>query len=174
MIKNYKQLLKKINTIILDVDGVLTNGSVLIASNGDQLRTMYVKDGYAMQLAARKGYRIVIISGGKSDVIEARFNYLGIKDVFLSVNNKIECFNKYVQQHQLDFSEILFMGDDIPDYEVMKEVAVACCPSDAVEEIKLICHYISPFAGGKGCVRDIIEQVMKVQGKWFDKDAFEW
>jgi len=174
MIKNYKQLLKKISTIILDVDGVLTDGSVLIASNGDQLRTMHVKDGYAIQLAAKKGYRIVILSGGRSDVVEGRFNYLGVKDVFLGVNNKLECFNNYIKQHQLDMSEILFMGDDIPDYEVMKKVAVACCPSDAAEEIKLICHYISPLAGGKGCVRDIVEQIMKVQGKWFDKEAFKW
>jgi len=174
MIKNYKQLLGKIKNIILDVDGVLTDGSFIIAADGEQLRVMNVKDGYAMHLAVKKGYRIIILSGGRSEVLEARFNYLGVREVFLGVNNKYEHFTNYIKTNNLDVSEILYMGDDIPDYLVMKDVAVACCPADASEEIKSICHYISPFGGGKGCVRDIIEQVMKVQGHWFDNDSYNW
>ncbi|OPZ96657.1 MAG: 3-deoxy-D-manno-octulosonate 8-phosphate phosphatase KdsC [Bacteroidetes bacterium ADurb.Bin408] len=174
MIKNYKQLLKKITTIILDVDGVLTDGSVLIAQNGEQLRTMHVKDGYALQLAVKKGYRVVIMSGGRSDVLEGRFNYLGIKEVYLGLTNKLELFENYIKNNHLQSSEILYIGDDIPDYEIMNRVGVACCPADAVEEIKKICHYISPFTGGTGCVRDVLEQIMKVQAKWFDSEAFSW
>ncbi len=174
MIKNYKQLLKKISIIFIDVDGVLTDGSVIIDANGEQLRTMNVKDGYALQLASRKGYRIVILSGGRAEVLRERFKYLGVDDVFLGVNDKIECFNNFITENNINISSVLYMGDDIPDYEVMKRVAVASCPSDAAEEIKSICHYISPFSGGKGCVRDILEQILKVQGKWFDKDAFKW
>jgi len=174
MIKNYKQLLKKISTVFLDMDGVLTDGSVIIDANGEQLRTMNVKDGYALQLASRKAYRIVILSGGRAEVLRERFKYLGIDDVFLGVNNKLECFDNFIKENKIKKSSVLYMGDDIPDYKVMKQVAVATCPSDAAEEIKSICHYISPFLGGKGCVRDIIEQIMKVQGKWFDEDAFKW
>lgn len=173
-IKNYKQLLKHITTIMLDVDGVLTDGSVLIAANGEQLRNMHVKDGYILQLAVKKGYRIVIMSGGRSEVLEGRFNYLGIHDVHLGLTNKLEAFNAYKAKHGLSTDEILYLGDDIPDYEVMSRVVLPCCPADAAEEIKKISLYISPFAGGKGCVRDILEQVMKVQGKWFDGDAFNW
>jgi len=171
---NYKQHLKKISTIFLDVDGVLTDGSVLIDNNNEQLRTMHVKDGYALHLASKKGYRIVILSGGRSQVLEARFNYLGVKEVFLGVNDKHEFFKKYIKDNKIKTSEILYMGDDIPDYKVMKEVAVACCPLDAAEEIKAICHYVSSIKGGRGCVREIIEQVLKVQGNWFDNDAFNW
>jgi len=173
-IRNYKQLLKNITTFFLDIDGVLTDGSVIIAADGEQLRTMNVKDGYVLQLAVKNGYRVVIISGGRSKQMPSRFEYLGIKDVFLGVDNKIECFNDYLKKHNIDKSQTLYMGDDIPDYEVMKEVAVACCPADAAEEIKSIAHYISPISGGKGCVRDIIEQVMKVQDKWFGNNAFHW
>lgn len=174
MIKNYKELLKNIKTIILDVDGVLTDGSVIIASNGEQLRTMHVKDGYALHMASKKKYRIIILSGGRSEVLEARFNYLGIKEVFLGVNDKYGFFSDYIKKNKIKLSEILYMGDDIPDYKVMKKVALACCPADAAEEIKSICQYISPIAGGKGCVRDIIEQIMKVQNNWFDNDAYNW
>ena len=173
-IKNYKQLLGKIKTLIFDVDGVLTNGFFQIASDGEQLRTMYVKDGYALQLAVKKGYRVAILSGGRSNVLTERFKYLGVTDVFLAVNNKMDCFSKYVQDNNLDKSEILYMGDDIPDYKVMSNVSVPCCPADAAEEIKSLSLYISPYDGGRGCVRDIIEQVMKVHGKWFDDEAHHW
>lgn len=174
MIKNYKQLLKKITTVILDVDGVLTDGSVLIAQNGEQLRTMHVKDGYALQLAVKKGLRVVIMSGGRSEVLEGRFNYLGVTEVYLGLTHKLAVFETYVKDKNLTADEILYIGDDIPDYEIMSRVGVACCPADAAEEIKKICHYISPFTGGSGCVRDVLEQIMKVQDKWFDSEAFHW
>ncbi|MDD3876678.1 MAG: HAD-IIIA family hydrolase [Bacteroidales bacterium] len=173
-IKNYKQLLKNITSIFLDMDGVLTDGTVIIDSDGEQLRNMHVKDGYALQLAVKKGYNIVIISGGRSKVMAKRFEYLGVKDVFLGVTNKLSCFHDYIKKHQITPKETLYMGDDIPDYEVMKNAGVACCPSDAAEEIKTISHYISHLSGGKGCVRDILEQVMKVHGKWLDSEAFHW
>jgi len=171
---NYKKLLSKVNTFIFDVDGVLTNGIVLLLPGGEPLRTMNVKDGYALQLAVKKGYRIAIISGGRGDVLTARFNGLGITDVFLGVDNKLKVFHDYIQKHQLNTEEILYMGDDIPDYQVMREVGVATCPADAAEEIKSAAHYISSAKGGKGCVRDIVEQVLKLQKAWFDDDGFHW
>ncbi len=171
---NYKNLLKNISTFVFDYDGVLTNGIVLLTQDGEQLRTANVKDGYALQLAVKKGYRIVVISGGKSESMKKRFDGLGIDDVFLGVENKRKLFEEYVTEHQIEASEILFMGDDIPDYELMTLAGVPTCPADAVEEIKRVAVYISHCKGGEGCVRDVIEQTLKVQEKWFDKDAFHW
>ena len=171
---NYKQLLHKITTFVFDVDGVLTDGNVILAESGEQLRTMNVKDGYALQLAVKKGYRIVIISGGKSNAVYKRFEYLGVKDIFLGIDNKLKVFNEFISNNKIELNEVLYMGDDIPDYEIMKEVGVATCPLNSAEEIKSISMYISNFKGGEGCVRDILEQVMKVQGKWLNSDAFHW
>lgn len=171
---NYKEKLLKVNTFIFDYDGVLTNGTVILTSSGDALRSANVKDGYAMQLAVKKNYRIAIISGGYSESIKHRFDSLNIKDVFLGVDKKIDVYRKYLETHNLTNENILFMGDDIPDYEIMQEAGVPTCPSDAVEEIKRSATYISHQAGGQGCVRDIIEQVLKVQGKWMNDDAYHW
>ncbi|MBU0488690.1 MAG: HAD-IIIA family hydrolase [Bacteroidetes bacterium] len=171
--RNFRQLLPSITTMIFDCDGVLTNGTIIITQT-DQLRTMHVRDGYAMQYAIKKGYRIVILSGGRSESIRERLETLGIRDVFLGIERKIETFKDFVKQNDLSTDEILYMGDDIPDYEVMKQCGVACCPADAAEEIKSISHYISPVVGGKGCVRDIIEQVMKIRGDWMNDEAFSW
>lgn len=171
---NYRKTLNKINTFIFDIDGVLTDGNVLVASDGEQLRTMNVRDGYALQLAVKKGYNIIIISGGKSEIMKQRFLGLGITSVYLGVVNKLDIYNNYVNQNNIKEEHILYMGDDIPDYEVMSVVGFPACPVDAAEEIKSIAKYISPFKGGHGCARDIIEQVMKIQGKWFDKDSFHW
>jgi 3-deoxy-D-manno-octulosonate 8-phosphate phosphatase (KDO 8-P phosphatase) len=171
---NYKALLKHITTFIFDYDGVLTNGTVIINLDGELLRTANVKDGYALKHAVDMGYRIVIISGGRSDSVRLRFKPLGITDVFLFVSNKIEKYHEYIAENNLKPEEILYMGDDIPDYPVMAEVGVAACPADAAEEIKKISKYISPIKGGEGCARDVIEQVMKVQGKWFTDKAFTW
>lgn len=169
---NYKSLLKHITTFIFDYDGVLTNGTVIINLEGELLRTANVKDGYALKHAAEMGYRIVIISGGRSDSVRLRFKPLGITDVFLFVSNKLEKYHEYIAENKLKPEEILYMGDDIPDYPVMAEVGVPSCPADAAEEIKKISRYISPLKGGEGCARDVIEQVMKVQGKWFTDKAF--
>ncbi len=171
---NYKQLLKDVDTFIFDVDGVMTTGIVLLSPGGEMLRNMNVKDGYALQLAVRKEYRIIIITGGSCETVRARFNLLGIQDVFLGVGNKLKLFHQLVEERKLDPARILYMGDDIPDYKVMLEVGVPACPADAVEEVKAISKYISPFEGGKACVRDVLEQVMRIQDKWFDDDGFQW
>lgn len=164
----------KVNTFIFDYDGVLSDGSVILTSDGDALRTANVKDGYAMQLAVKKNYRIVIISGGYSESMKRRFESLKIEDVFLGVDKKIDIYNQYLKTHNLENENVLFMGDDIPDYEIMLAAGVPTCPADAVEEIKRLATYISHQAGGQGCVRDIIEQVLKVQGKWMNDDAYHW
>lgn len=171
---NYKELLKHIETFIFDYDGVLTSGTILIASDGQMLRTAHVRDGYVLQLAKKLGYRIVIISGGTFDGVKVRFNALGIKDVHLGVSDKFSFFKEYISQHNIDPKSILYMGDDIPDLETMRHVGVATCPADAVEEVKAISHYISDKDGGECCVRDVVEQVLKLQGKWMNKDAFIW
>lgn len=171
---NYKDKLHKITTFIFDYDGVLTDGTVYPTADGDMMRAANVKDGYALQLAVKKGYRIAIISGGKSASMEQRMKALKVDDVFLAVSNKKEVYEKYVADHHLKYEEILYMGDDIPDYELLQLVGVSCCPSDAAEEILETVDYISHKPGGKGAVRDILRQVMKLQGKWFDKDALHW
>jgi 3-deoxy-D-manno-octulosonate 8-phosphate phosphatase (KDO 8-P phosphatase) len=171
---NYKEKLLKVNTFIFDYDGVLSDGSVILTSDGDALRTANVKDGYAMQLAIKKNYRIAIISGGFSESMKRRFETLNIEDVFLGVDKKIEIYDQYLITHNLKNENILFMGDDIPDYEIMLKAGVPTCPADAVEEIKRVATYISHQSGGHGCARDIIEQVLKVQGKWMNDDAYHW
>ena len=171
---NYKKKLEKVRTFIFDVDGVMTDGIVVLSMEGEMLRSMNVKDGYAIQLAARKGYRIAIISGGNSEAVRLRFDLLGVKDIFLGVGHKIRVFEEFVAKNNIDPDTILYMGDDIPDYQVMQRVGVAACPSDAVEEIREISAYISSFRGGHGCVRDVIEQVLKLHGVWFDDDGFHW
>jgi len=172
---NYKEKLKHITTFIFDYDGVLTDGKVILLNDGEGLRTANVKDGYAMQYAIKKGYRIVVISGGRSQAITKRFEALDVHDVFMGISNKEEVFDEYVKKNKLKKEEILFMGDDIPDYHLMCKSGVAMCPVNAAEEIKAIAVYISNLNGGEGCARDVIEQVLKLQGKWFDKDhAFYW
>ena len=171
---NYKELLTRVDTFIFDYDGVFTNGTVFLMNEGGPLRTANVKDGYALRLANKKDYRIVIISGGRSQSVTNRFELLQIKTVFLGVDNKYERFHKYISENDIKPENVLYMGDDIPDYRIMKEVGVATCPADAAEEIKEISHYISDYKGGEGCVRDVIEQVLKVQGKWMNNDAFHW
>ena len=171
---NYKELLAPIKTFIFDYDGVLTDGSVLILPDGEAVRGGNVKDGYAIQHAIKKGYRIVVISGGKSESMFRRLEMLQVKDAYLGVVNKLDVFKKFIADNKLNPAEVIYMGDDIPDYEVMLEVGLPCCPEDAAEEIKSIAKYISHFKGGKGCVRDIIEQVLNVQGKWMNDDAYHW
>ena len=171
---NYKALLTKVNTFIFDYDGVMTDGKLMLQQDGQPLRSANVKDGYVLQLAIRLGFRVVIISGGISKSVENRFEALKIKDVFLGVSNKLEVFEKFVADNNLNAENIVYMGDDIPDFKVMKRVGVPVCPADAVVEIKDISIYISDKTGGHGCVRDIIEQVLKVQGKWMTEEAFSW
>lgn len=163
---NVLEKFKTIKTFVFDVDGVLTDGSLLVLDDGQQARTMNIKDGYALQLAVKKGYRVVVISGGTSDAVKMRLEKLGVKDCFLKVDNKKEKLIEYVATYGLKWEEILFMGDDIPDYTSMQLTGLPCCPADAAQEIKQVSHYISPIAGGKGCARDVIEKVLKLNGHW--------
>jgi len=157
---------KPIKTFVFDVDGVLTDGTLLVLNDGQMARRMNIKDGYALQLAVKKGYRVLVISGGTSDAVKQRLDKLGVTENFLQVENKKEKLTEYVAQHGLKWEEILFMGDDIPDYSAMQLVGLACCPADAATEIKQVSQYISPFEGGKGCARDVIEKVLKLNGHW--------
>lgn len=172
--KSYKELLPQITTLIFDVDGVFTDGTVEILPDAQLIRRLNVKDSYAVQYAIKKGLSIAIITGGNSIAIRDVLQGLGIQHVFMSSRNKAEVFHSFLDEHGIDEKEVLYMGDDIPDYEVMSRSAIAACPADASPEIKKISQYVSQRKGGDGCVRDIIEQTLKVQGKWFDQDAFEW
>ncbi|WP_299229576.1 HAD family hydrolase [uncultured Psychroserpens sp.] len=164
--KSYKTCLKHITTFVFDVDGVLTDGTVTIMTNGEMLRRMNIKDGYALKTAIDAGFKVCIISGGSNLGVQKRLEGLGITDIYLGAHNKIEQFNEYLNTHNLKRENVLYMGDDIPDIPVMKEVGLPTCPQDAVMEIKAISKYISHKNGGKGAVRDVIEQVMKMHDKW--------
>ena len=163
---NYKALLPKITTFIFDVDGVLTNGKVLITSQGEMYREMDTKDGYALKCALVQGYRVCIISGGTNEGVRNRLKALGIYDIYLGAHHKQEPFQDLMDSYDLKPEEILYMGDDVPDIVVMEQVAVAACPNDAVSDVKEIANYVSHKKGGEGCVREIIEQTLRVQGKW--------
>ena len=160
--------LQGIRLFVLDVDGVLTDGSLLLMDNGEMARRMNIKDGYALQLAVKKGYDILVISGGTSGAVKLRLEKLGLKNIHLQISNKKELLVKYVTERKYTWPEVLYMGDDIPDVMPMQMAGVACAPADAVPEVKSIAHYISPLTGGNGCVRDVIEKVMKLNGDWND------
>jgi 3-deoxy-D-manno-octulosonate 8-phosphate phosphatase (KDO 8-P phosphatase) len=164
---NYKVKLSKIKAFAFDVDGVFTDGTVLATETGDLLRSHNAKDGYAVRMAVLSGYPVAIITGGASESITKRFSLVGVKDIYLKSLNKIPDFLDFCNKNNLDPSDVLFMGDDIPDAEILKCCGLATCPSDAVNEIKDICEYISLYPGGRGCVRDVIEQTLKIQGKWY-------
>lgn len=166
MSKSYKEIMNDITTFIFDVDGVLTDGSVFVTNEGEMLRTMNIRDGYAMKAAVESGYKVCIISGGSNEGVRVRLRNLGITDIYLGTPNKVETFDEYTNLYQIKPENVLYMGDDIPDYHVMKLVGLPTCPQDASPEIKTISGYISHKHGGKGAVRDVIEQVMKTQGKW--------
>lgn len=166
MATSYKQLMNTIDTFIFDVDGVLTNGMITITTDGQMYRNMNIKDGYALRSAINAGYNICIISGGTNEGVRKRLEGLGITDIHLGAHQKIIQFEAYCQEKNIDPKNVLYMGDDIPDYPVMEQVGLAACPQDAAPEIKDVSEYISPITGGNGCVRDVIEQVMRVQGKW--------
>jgi len=164
--KSYKELLTDITTFIFDVDGVLTDGTITVTTDGEMLRTMNIKDGFALKTAIDVGYNMCIISGGSNEGVRKRLAGLGIKDIYLGAHNKIEQLDAYLNKNNIKKSQVLYMGDDIPDYPVMILAGLPCCPQDAVPEIKAISKYISHKNGGKGAVRDVIEQVLKVHGKW--------
>jgi 3-deoxy-D-manno-octulosonate 8-phosphate phosphatase (KDO 8-P phosphatase) len=164
--KNYKQLLPNIKTFIFDVDGVLTDGKILIHSDGELLRSFDTKDGYAIKCALLKGFKIAIITGGRNEAVRERFKELGVFDIYLGAHHKLDAYQDLMDNYDLKAEEILYIGDDIPDIPVMEKVGLGCCPSDAVPDVKARADYISHKKGGKGCVRELIEQVLRVQGKW--------
>ncbi len=165
---NLLESFKSITTLVFDLDGVLTDGTLLVLPDGVMARRMNIKDGYALQLAVKKGYNVVVISGGNSVEVHDRLLALGVDAVFMRVKDKVATLKEYILAHNISMQEVLFMGDDIPDLEVMQLVGLACCPSDAVAEIKEVCKYISPIKGGFGCGREVIEKVLKSRGDWSD------
>lgn len=167
MSKHFKEIMNDITTFIFDVDGVLTDGSVHVTQDGNLLRTMNIRDGYAIKAAVEHGYNVCIISGGSNEGVRIRLKNLGVKEIHLGAPDKVETLHTFLNTHNISPENVLYMGDDIPDYHVMQKVALPVCPQDSAPEIKRISKYISHANGGKGAARDVIEQVMKTQKKWF-------
>lgn len=168
---NVLQLFKDVTAFAFDMDGVLTDGSLFVLPNGIWARRMNVKDGYALQLAVKKGYKIVIFSGSNSDEVKDRLTKLGVQDVFMNIKDKDAAIADYMVRNSLKPLQVLSMGDDIPDLEMLQATGLPCCPADAVNEIKQVSKYISPLKGGEGCVRDVIEKVLKLRGDWNNDTA---
>ncbi len=171
--KTYKERLGTLRTFIFDVDGVFTDNRIILYADVDPVRTFYTRDAYAVQHAIKEGLRIIIISGGKSPGVQQSLQRLGIKEIYMATSNKLELFERLVAEG-LDPATAAYMGDDIPDMRVMQRVAFPCTPSDGAEEIKAVSAYISRFPGGGGCVRDLLEQTLKVQGLWMSEAAHTW
>jgi 3-deoxy-D-manno-octulosonate 8-phosphate phosphatase (KDO 8-P phosphatase) len=171
---NFKENLDRVKAFIFDIDGVLSLQTITLNSFGVPNRTVNLRDGYALQLAVKKGYHIGVISGSSSIEYRKRLKLLGVTDIYLNSRSKLDHFNTFLDKYKLDKADVLFMGDDIPDFEVMKEAGVPVCPSDADSEIKQVASYISDKKGGEGCVRDVIEQVLRLHDNWMDSDAFTW
>jgi 3-deoxy-D-manno-octulosonate 8-phosphate phosphatase (KDO 8-P phosphatase) len=165
--KNFKELLAGVKAFIFDVDGVLTDGTVKLYPDGEMVRTLSVRDGYALQEAVKQGFKVGIITGAKSDALRGRLNDLGITDLYMDAQHKPDAFDAFLSTHQLQASEVMMMGDDLPDHEIMKRSGIPVCPADAAAEIRAISLYVSASKGGAGCARDVIEQVLKAQDKWF-------
>jgi len=157
---------QKIKLFVFDVDGVLTDGSLYVFNDGEQARKMNIKDGFALQLAVKKGYGMLVISGAYSEAVQKRLEKLGITDVLMKVTDKRETLLRYLEEKKISAEHVLFMGDDIPDYSVMKIAGLACAPANAAPEIRSIAHFISTSNGGEGCVREVIEKVLKINGHW--------
>lgn len=170
MATNFKERLNTVNTFLFDVDGVLTNGQLLITAEGELLRSMNIKDGFAIKHALDCGFNIIIISGGKSEGVPKRLIKLGVKHIFMQCKDKLKQLNKVINDLSLNKDNILFMGDDIPDIDLMKNCGVPTCPADACTEIKELSIFISPKKGGEGCARDVIEQTLRLQNKWPHKN----
>ena len=157
---------KKVTTFIFDIDGVLTDGTLFVLRDGLQARQMHVKDGFGLQMAMKNGYHVFIISGGISEESRKRLEYLGLKDIHIGISDKTKFVTDLLKNKKIKWEEVLFMGDDLPDMPLMNKVGLSACPADAVNEVKHIVKYVSPINGGWGCVRDVIEKVLKVNGHW--------
>ncbi len=171
---NFKEDLGKVKAFVFDIDGVLSLQTINLNSFGVPNRTVNLRDGYALQLAVKKGYHVGVISGGNSKEYKKRLKSLGITDIFLGSQKKIDNFHQFLEKYNLNSSDVLYMGDDIPDIEVLRHAGIPVCPSDADSEVKQVSSYISDKRGGEGCVRDVIEQVMRLHNKWMDNDAYKW
>jgi len=171
---NFKEDLARVKAFVFDIDGVLSLQTISLNAFGVPNRTVNLRDGYAIQLAVRKGYHVAVISGSNAKEYIRRMKGLGVSDVYLNSRSKTEHFGNFCRKHDIDPSDVLYMGDDIPDYGVMKMAGIPVCPADADSEIRNVASYISDKRGGEGCVRDVIEQVMRLHDKWMDKDAFSW
>ena len=167
--------LKKIRAVIFDVDGVLSAETITLHPDGEPMRTVNIKDGYAIQLAMKLGLRIVILTGGKTESVRQRYRGLGVEDVYMGCAGKLKTYDEFLTKYKLTDDEVMYMGDDVPDYEIMQRVGCAVCPADACPDIKAISCYVSHLRGGYGCGRDVIEQVLRAQGKWLmNAKAFGW
>jgi len=167
--------LNKIKAVIFDVDGVLSRQTIPLSENGDPVRTVNIRDGYAIQLAVKVGLRICIITGAKTENIRKRYDALGVKDIYLASSVKIGDYEDYLWRNRLKDDEVMYMGDDIPDIEILRRVGCPVCPRDAAPDVCNVCTYISSYEGGCGCVRDVLEQILRARGRWLDSDvAFGW
>lgn len=167
--------LKKIKALVFDVDGVLSRETIPVSPTGEPMRTVNIKDGYALQLAVKCGLNVAIITGARNEAVKVRYKGLGINDIYIGASVKKDCLDELILMYDLKSEEILYMGDDIPDYEVMQICGLPVCPADAAVEIKQLSKYISSIRGGEGCVRDVVEQVLRAQGRWMDESsAFVW
>lgn len=167
--------LKAVRAVIFDVDGVLSAETITLASDGEPLRTVNIKDGYAIQLAVKMGLRIVILTGGKSEAVRLRYERLGVQNIYMSCGVKIQTYEAFKAEYGLKDEEIVYMGDDVPDLEIMRRVGCPVCPKDACPDVKAVSLYVSQLPGGHGCGRDVLEQVLRAQGKWLaDEKAFGW
>ena len=164
--KNYKKLLNDITAFIFDVDGVLTNGKIMVTTEGEMYRVMDTKDGFALKYALNKGFKIGIISGGTNQGVKNRLELLGVEKVYLGIHEKKTAFRDFLRQFKIKPDQVLYMGDDVPDLPVMELAGVSTCPNDSATDVKQFVDYVSHKKGGEGCVREIIEQVLRVQGKW--------
>ncbi|MBN1596914.1 MAG: HAD hydrolase family protein [Bacteroidales bacterium] len=171
---NFKKLLNQVRAFAFDVDGVFTDGQVYLQAGQEFVRAVNIKDGYAVQHCIKMGFPIAVISGGRSDEVVKRFQKLGVTDIYMGSSNKWDSYENFRYKYRLEHKEILYMGDDIPDYHIMKQTGVPTCPADAVIEIKEVAVYISDKNGGQGCVRDVIEQVLRLKDKWMVNESFQW
>lgn len=171
---NFKEELKKVRAFVFDMDGVIASHTLFLDTSGTPIRTINVKDGLAIHIAVKKAYPVAVISGGRSFAMRRRMKRLGVKDVFFGAQDKMIPLRQFLKQYALEPDHVLYMGDDMPDLEVMRTVGFPTCPGDAVTEVKQLSRYISPFNGGDGCVRDIIEQVLRLHGQWIDGTSFSW
>ncbi len=163
---NQLEQFREIEAFIFDVDGVLTDSRVLVLENGSLLRQMSIRDGYALKRAVQEGYGVCVITGGKSEGVKKRLENLGLEHVYLGVQDKLRVFERYIEENDIDPGKVLYMGDDLPDFPVMRRVGFPVCPKDAAHEMFTLAKYISPFRGGEGCVRDVIEKVLRLRGDW--------